>query len=234
MFLWHEDNFDENNQGLKDLASNFDLSHKCLKEFRSRACSPNGGITTDICKDSGLSGGETLGRTWRSWVHPGLHCLCGPPNVLHLPNICFTTSMWIVFLLFEVPNLSPQHPLLFSGIVSKVRASVTSTSYSVFLGLSHVCYCCRLGTQLCPILCNPMDCSPSGSSVHGIFQARILQWVVIPSFRGSSQPRYQTWVSCIAGRFFIIWDTREAQKITNVSISIRELNPRLLCDRWGH
>lgn len=63
MFLWHEDNFDENNQGLKDLVSNFDLSHKCLKEFRPRAYSPNGGVTTDICKDSGLSGGETLGRT---------------------------------------------------------------------------------------------------------------------------------------------------------------------------
>lgn len=63
MFLWHEDNFDENNQGPKDLVSNFDLSHKFLKEFRSRACSPNGGMTTDICKDFGLSGGETLGGT---------------------------------------------------------------------------------------------------------------------------------------------------------------------------
>ena len=40
--------------------------------------------------------------------------------------------------------------------------------------------------QLCPILCNPMDCSPSGSSVHGMLQARILEWVVMPSSRGSS------------------------------------------------
>ena len=51
-------------------------------------------------------------------------------------------------------------------------------------------------TQLCPILCNPTDCSPPGSSVHGILQARILEWVAISSSRGSSQPRDQTRVSC--------------------------------------
>ena len=49
----------------------------------------------------------------------------------------------------------------------------------------------------CPTLCNPMECSPPGSSVHGIFQARILEWVAIPLSRGSSQPRDQTQVSCI-------------------------------------
>ena len=50
-----------------------------------------------------------------------------------------------------------------------------------------------------------MDCSPPGSSVHEILQARILEWVAIPFSRGSSQPRDQTQVSCIAGRFFTIW-----------------------------
>ena len=48
------------------------------------------------------------------------------------------------------------------------------------------------------ILCNTMDCSPPGSSVRGIFQARILEWVAISSSRGSSQPRDQTWVSCVS------------------------------------
>ena len=43
--------------------------------------------------------------------------------------------------------------------------------------------------QLCPAFCDPMDCSPSGSSVHGILQARILEWVALPSSRGSSPPR---------------------------------------------
>ena len=55
-----------------------------------------------------------------------------------------------------------------------------------------------------------MDCSLPGSSVHWIHQARILEWVAIPFSRGSSWPRDQTWVSCIAGRFFTIWATREA------------------------
>ena len=52
--------------------------------------------------------------------------------------------------------------------------------------------------QLCPMLCDPMDCSPPGSSVHGIFQARILEWVAIPFSRGSSRSRGQTWI----GRWF--------------------------------
>ena len=50
-----------------------------------------------------------------------------------------------------------------------------------------------------------------GSSVHGIFQARILEWVAIPFSRGSSWPRDQTWVSCIAGGFFTVWASRETQ-----------------------
>ena len=55
-----------------------------------------------------------------------------------------------------------------------------------------------------------MDCSPPGFSVHGILQARILEWVAIPSSMGSSQTRDWTQVSCITGRFFTIWATREA------------------------
>ena len=55
------------------------------------------------------------------------------------------------------------------------------------------------------------DCSPPGSSVHGILQARILERIVISFFRGSSQPRDQPWVSCIAGRFFNNDATRQAQ-----------------------
>ena len=53
--------------------------------------------------------------------------------------------------------------------------------------------------QSCPTLGNPMECSPPGSSVHGILQARILEWVAMPSSRGSSPARDQTQVSCIAG-----------------------------------
>ena len=62
-------------------------------------------------------------------------------------------------------------------------------------------------------LCDPMDCITPGSSVHGILQERILEWVAIPFSRGSSLPRGYTWVSCMAGRFFTVWATREAQRL---------------------
>ena len=60
-------------------------------------------------------------------------------------------------------------------------------------------------------LCDPMDCSPPGSSVHGILQGGILHWVAIPFSRGSFQFRDGTRVFCIEDRFFTIWTTREAQ-----------------------
>ena len=70
---------------------------------------------------------------------------------------------------------------------------------NMLLALTEVLYVSV--TQSCPTFCNPMDCSPQGSSIHGILQARILEWVAIPFSRGPFQPRDQTWVSCIAGRF---------------------------------
>ena len=71
-----------------------------------------------------------------------------------------------------------------------------------------------LVAQLYLTLWYPLDCSPPGSSVHGILQARKLEWVAIPFSRGSSLPSDRTQVSCIAGRFFTIWATREAHLIT--------------------
>ena len=62
-------------------------------------------------------------------------------------------------------------------------------------------------TQSCLTLCDPVDCSPPGSSIHGILQARILEWVAISSSRESSWPRDQSQVSCISGRGFNLWAT---------------------------
>ena len=62
-----------------------------------------------------------------------------------------------------------------------------------------------------PTLCDLIDCSPPGSSVREIFQARILEWVAISFSKGSSQPRDWTQVSCTAGRFFTDWATKEAE-----------------------
>ena len=64
-------------------------------------------------------------------------------------------------------------------------------------------------TQSCPTLCHPMDCSLPGSSVHGIFQAIVLEWIAISFSRGTSQPRDRTRVSHIVDRHFTVWATRE-------------------------
>ena len=78
-----------------------------------------------------------------------------------------------------------------------------------------------LVTQLCPALFNPMDGSLPGSSVHGIFQARIREWIAIPFSRVSSRLRDWTLVSCIAGKFFTNWTTREAQT-TNYNLTLKD------------
>ena len=74
--------------------------------------------------------------------------------------------------------------------------------------------------QSCPTLCNLVDCSLPGSSVHGILQARILEWVAISSSRGSSQPRDWTLISCVTGRCFNLWATCESLYCTLVTYNI--------------
>ena len=69
-----------------------------------------------------------------------------------------------------------------------------------------------LVAQLCLTLCDPMDCSPPGSSVHGIFQASVLEWAAISFSRWLSWPRDRTWVSWTAGRFFTDWATRKPSR----------------------
>ena len=97
-----------------------------------------------------------------------------------------------------------------------------------------------LVAQSCPTLYEPNDCSPPGSSLHGILQARLLEWVAIPFSRGSSRPRDQSQVYHIAGRFFIILSRRGSPKNTEVGshslpqgiFSTQGLNPHLLLGRW--
>ena len=76
--------------------------------------------------------------------------------------------------------------------------------------INHAGLC--LVARSCSTICDPMDCNPPGSSVHGILQARTLEWVAIPFSGGSSQSRDQTQVSRTAGGFFTSWATREAQR----------------------
>ena len=81
----------------------------------------------------------------------------------------------------------------------------------LLLVISYVCMCACCG-QLCPLLCDVMNCSPWGSSVHGTFQARILEQVAISFSRGSSWPRDQTpslAFPALASWFFTSWATGE-------------------------
>ena len=89
---------------------------------------------------------------------------------------------------------------------SKVR-TLKQQSYSMFFEKWVVCVCV-LVAQACLTLCDPMDCSLTGCSIHEILQARLLEWVAFPFSRESSQPRDWTWVFCIADRFFTIRATR--------------------------
>ena len=75
--------------------------------------------------------------------------------------------------------------------------------------------------QSCPTLCDPMDCSLPGSSVHEVFQSRILQWVAISFSRGSSRPRDRTRVSHIIGRRFTVWATLKH----SLKLFLQEANP---------
>ena len=86
-------------------------------------------------------------------------------------------------------------------VVDAVGLGFTIELFSAATAFLRYALLC-LAAQSCPTLSDPMNCSSPGSSVHGILQARILEWVAIPFSRGSSQPRDQTRVSCIAGRFF--------------------------------
>ena len=111
--------------------------------------------------------------------------------------------------------------LYFYGTIAKpghwhitVTRVQTSLGYPQFLTCIPLCTRVSICThaksfQSCLTLCEPMDCSPPGSSVH-VLQARILEWVAMPSSKRSSQPRDQSQVSPNAGRFFTSWATREA------------------------
>ena len=100
---------------------------------------------------------------------------------------------WIVILLTPLPTIQ-SHP----------RLSALLITFPVWTVLA---------AQLCSTLCDPMDCSPPGSSVHGILQARVLEWVAIAFSRGSSWPRDRTLVSCLAGRFFAVWATGKSHHL---------------------
>ena len=116
----------------------------------------------------------------------------------------------------ESPGVGNGNPLQYSCLENPINRgawqatghgivkSRTQLSTHIQRMLAFLIISTSVSPQSCPTLCNPMDYSPPGSSVLEISQAGVLEWVAISSYRGSSQPRYQTRVSCISSRFFTI------------------------------
>ena len=88
-----------------------------------------------------------------------------------------------------------------------------------------------LVAESCLTLCDSVDCSPLGSSVHGILQARILEWVAIPFSRGSSWPRDWTQVSHTGGKFFTIWVPDGCESWTIKKAECQRIDAFKLCWR---
>ena len=109
---------------------------------------------------------------------------------------CFSLSLLCYFFFKMVDTLGHLGSLWIIHLkpcLPQTASLATEQQWSLRLGQDQM-----LVTQSCLTVCDPMDCSPSGISVHGILQARILEWGAISFSGGSSQPRDRNWVSCIA------------------------------------
>ena len=128
-------------------------------------------------------------------------------------SICFSDMLLFSHYIWKEVNV----PYLSIKWQSKDFKMKRTHIYDTFIYKVHThIYISAICSAPCVCVCasesislSVVDCSSPGSSVHGIVQARTVERVAIPFSRGSSQPRIQ--VSCIAGRFFIIWTTREAR-----------------------
>ena len=106
-------------------------------------------------------------------------------------------------------SMKHNHPCFLNNLKMRLLDLFTDY-YIVFRNLTSILVSCQFESVSWPLLSNslrPHRLQPGGSCVHGILQARILQWVAIRFSRGSSWPRNKTRVFCIAGRFFTIWAT---------------------------
>ena len=157
--------------------------------------------------------------SFSQWLSDGLYVPCllyrllcqqtlGFFHVLAIVQFCSDSGVCVSFWIMFFSGCMPRSP---PNFYKRKLHLWTPGIPPAHLGhsLNHMV----LAVQSCPTLCDPMDCSPPGSCVHGILQAKILEWVAISSSRGSSRPRDGTQESGIAGRVFTIWATREASSI---------------------
>ena len=138
-------------------------------------------------------------------------------------------GLWILRLVWLTPLHRPVSPLVLPFSDHLLRCHHHHNICGLCQGLENFLWrhaMCCLVTQSSPTFCSPVGCSPPSSSVHGILQARILEWVAIFSSRGSSWPRDQTRVfciSCIAGRFFPTVPPGKLQTVSILGYSILPL-----------
>ena len=118
-------------------------------------------------------------------------------------------SFWPA-LLFIHPVLSASISQEFLNILNPAVSPllIFLCTYILFCFLKMFIWFKVWAAQSCPPLCDPRDYSPPGSSVHGVLQARLLEWIAISFSSGSSRPSDGSQVSCIAGGFFTVWATR--------------------------
>ena len=138
--------------------------------------------------------------TWRYW-HFGMVILCWELSVSSLYSYSF--KLWNY-------KLRQLHTSVYQYLL---RWSIKILIWMKSACLKLKQYVCVLDAHSCPTLYHSMNCNPPGSSVHGVLQARILEWEAVPFSRGSSRPRDWTWVIRIAGRFFTVCATRETKSI---------------------
>ena len=142
---------------------------------------------------------HTAQTVWRLTV-------CGPLGHTEMKHRVYGQLIWEDRLIVTILNVKQTvMSAINEGTNQVFERKISCTHYSC-VGICAL-KVKVLVTQSRLSLCSPMNCSPPGSSVHGILQARIVEYVAIPFSRGSSQPGDQTQVSCIAGRVFTVWDT---------------------------
>ena len=134
---------------------------------------------------------------------------------------------WVMFISY-ITNVSCSFPNIHN--IAKVIHNII---FEFFFRTKWVSEVSEIA-QLCPTLCDPVDHSLSGSSIHGILQARILEWVAISFSRGSSWPRDRAQVFHIGGRCFNLWATREALKKNSHQMEDVNLMKQSSFQREGH
>ena len=152
-------------------------------------------ITMDqSCGFNGNMKGKVLSRAWDSSCSTSTVMITMMMAMLMIMKVVVVT---VIMLTMQAPFT---HQLVYTDLHSLLALIYNGPLYKVKVEMKV--------PQSCPTLCDPMD-----YTVHGILQARILEWVDFPFSRGYSQPRNRTWVSCIASGFFTSWATREARPL---------------------